>query len=37
MYQVHADIFRKIDLYLTIAREFKSDIHEVKVSTNLLF
>ncbi|GAA4737661.1 hypothetical protein [Flavisolibacter ginsenosidimutans] len=35
MYQVHADIFRKIGLYVTIARGFKSDIHEVTVSNEI--
>src|SRR5215217_4956847 len=35
MYQLHADIFRKIGLYITIVREFKNDIKEVNLSNEI--
>jgi len=35
MYQIHADIFRKIELYVSIARKLKEDIKEINVRNEI--
>ncbi|CAL1520326.1 hypothetical protein [Chitinophaga sp. MM2321] len=35
MYQIHADIFRKIALYVNITRQFKDDIKGINVSNEI--
>lgn len=35
MYQIHSDIFTRIALYVKIARQFKEDIKEIKVSNEI--
>lgn len=35
MYQLHADIFRKIELYVKLAKAFKDDLQEIKVRNEI--
>lgn len=35
MYQIHADIFRKIELYVKIAKHFKEEIKEINVRNEI--
>jgi len=35
MYQIHADIFKKLSLYVQIIRQFKEDINEVHVNNSI--